>query len=254
MRRDIRRQLFPGVRITGTHVQRIARPEKRIMMNGEGEAGKHRAMAEKRTTENQKDIREAKKQLRRRMREQMRSLPADYVRAAGEDIQKQILTSARYREAGSIFLFVSMPKETPTDRILRQALADGKKVCVPKCSAKEMQAVRIRDLKHLYPGMLGILEPSDCSETMAAEELDLILVPCLAAAPDGRRLGHGGGYYDRFLEGHTENAVCLCFRRMFCDEIPMDRYDVLMPCVVSERETADAGQQAETEEDREGRQ
>ena len=216
-------------------------------------------MAEERMTEKQEEIREAKKQLRRKIRERLRSLPADYVRTAGMDIQGQILSSARYHKAESIFLFVSMPKETPTDRILRQALADGKKVYVPKCGAKEMQAVRIRNIEHLYPGMLGILEPSDCSEIMAAEELDLILVPCLAAAPDGRRLGHGGGYYDRFLEGHTENAVCLCFRRMFCDEIPMDQYDVPMPCVVTERENTErenteTGKAEEKEEKREDRQ
>ena len=205
-------------------------------------------------TDNQEEIREAKKQLRRKIRERMRSLSADYVRTAGMDIQRQILSSARYREAESIFLFVSMPKETPTDRILRQALADGKKVYVPKCGVKEMQAVRIRNIEHLYPGMLGILEPSNCSETVTAEELDLILVPCLAAAPDGRRRGHGGGYYDRFLAGHTENAVCLCFRRMFCDEIPMDQYDVPMPCVITERESTETGKAAEKEEKREDRQ
>ena len=210
-------------------------------------------MAEERITKNQEDIREAKKQLRKQMRDLMRSLPADYVRAAGADIQEQILSSARYREAERIFLFISVPKEPPTDRILRQALADGKKVYVPKCSAKKMLAVRIRDPEHLYPGMLGILEPSDCSETVTAEELDLILVPCLAAAPDGRRLGHGGGYYDRFLEGHTEKAVCLCFRRMFCEEIPTGQYDVPMPCVITERENADPGQQAEKKENREER-
>ena len=226
-------------------------PEKRSVTAEERKPGKHRAMAEERMTKSREDIREEKKQLRKQMRDLMRSLPTDYVRAAGADIQEQIISSARYHEAESIFLFISMLKEPPTDRILRQALADGKKVYVPKCSAKEMLAVRIRDPEHLYPGMLGILEPSDCSETVTAEELDLILVPCLAAAPDGRRLGHGGGYYDRFLEGHTENAVCLCFRRMFCEEIPMDQYDVPMPLVITERETADPGQTAATEEDRE---
>ena len=221
-------------------------------------SGKHREMTEERITEKQEEIREAKKLLRLRMREQMRSLPADYVRAAGADIQEQILSSAGYHEAERIFLFISMPKEPPTGRILRQALADGKKVYIPKCSAKEMLAVRIRDPEHLYPGMLGIPEPSDCSETVTAEELDLILVPCLAAAPDGRRLGHGGGYYDRFLEGHTENTVCLCFRRMFCEEIPMDTYDVPMPLVITERENtekenAETGKAAEKEEKREER-
>ena len=85
-------------------------------------SGKHREMTEERITEKQEEIREAKKLLRRRMREQMRSLPADYVRTAGADIQEQVLSSAGYREAERIFLFISMPKETPTEGLLRQAL------------------------------------------------------------------------------------------------------------------------------------
>ncbi len=185
-------------------------------------------------TDRKTDQTEVKKELRKRMRALQKALPEAYVRSAGEEIQQRILSSPRYRESGSIFLYLSTPKEVPTDLILRQALADGKKIYVPKCIGKEMLAVRIRSLDHLEPGMLGILEPRDWSETADADQLDLILVPCLAAAPDGRRLGHGGGYYDRFLSERRENALCLCFRRMLCGEIPMDGHDVPMPCVVTE--------------------
>lgn len=174
--------------------------------------------------------------LRQQMRERRKTLPDDYIRRAGADIQEQILSSPRYREAESIFLYVSTEKEVPTRRILQQALEDGKRVYVPRCVSRSgMMAVRIRGTEELRPGMMGILEPADCAETAAAGELDLILVPCVAASPDGKRLGHGAGYYDRFLAGQAEHAVCLCFREMLCDEIPVSAHDVMIPLVVTER-------------------
>ncbi len=169
------------------------------------------------------------------MRLKQAALPADYLRAASARIQDLVLASAAYRGARSIFLYLSLPGEPATDRILAQALADGKEVYVPKCvSRTEMLAVRIRDLSGLKPGAFGIPEPEDITETRTAEELDLILVPCLAASKDGRRLGHGAGYYDRFLSNGAEHAVCLCFSRMLCDEIPADERDVRIPVLISE--------------------
>ena len=171
------------------------------------------------------------------MRLKQAALPADYLRAASARIQDRVLALPAYRDAASVFLYLAMPGEPATDRILAQALEDGKEVYVPKCiSRNEMLAVRIRGLSGLKPGAFGIPEPEDASETGTAEELDLILVPCLSAAPDGRRLGHGAGYYDRFLggSGAAARAVCLCFRRMLCEEIPADERDVRIPVLISE--------------------
>ncbi|MBO4837964.1 MAG: 5-formyltetrahydrofolate cyclo-ligase [Lachnospiraceae bacterium] len=179
----------------------------------------------------------AKTELRRTLRLRQSALSADYVHAASDRIQGLVLSSSAYREAQSICLYLHMPYEPATDRILRQALADGKTVYVPKCvSRTEMLAVRIRDLSGMKPGAFGIPEPADITETRAAADLDLILVPCLSAAPDGRRLGHGAGYYDRFLAGAglTGRAVCLCFRRMLCGEIPADDYDIRIPQIITE--------------------
>ena len=97
-----------------------------------------------------------------------------------------------------------------------------------------MSAVRIYNMKNLTKGMFGILEPENCSEKISAKELDIIFVPCLSACLSGKRLGHGRGYYDRFLSGHNEKAICLCFREMLCGEIPMTENDVYMPLVLTE--------------------
>lgn len=177
---------------------------------------------------------EEKKRLRAVLLLRRKALPEAYIREAGRRIQSRILASPQYRNAGSVFLYLSMPEEPGTGLILRQAFADGKKVYVPKCAGGRMAAVRIADADSLCPGFRGIPEPREVSETKKADELGLILVPCVSASLDGRRLGHGGGYYDRFLVRPLEQAFCLCFRRMLCPEIPMSPADVFMKHVVTE--------------------
>jgi len=190
----------------------------------------------------QMDTAMQKRMLRREMRKRQAVLSPAYIRSAGERIAAAVLGSALYREADTVFLYLSTPAEPPTGLLLRRALADGKKVFVPKCVGREMLAVRLRDPEALRPGFMGIPEPAEIGETASGAELDLILVPCLAASPDGRRLGHGGGYYDRFLSGRREGTLCLCFREMLCPEIPMEDTDVFMSHLATEaglKETGD---------------
>ena len=178
---------------------------------------------------------EAKRQLRKIMTLRQQALDDAYVRAASMDIEKQIIFSPAYQSARTIFLYVSMKKEPSTRGILDRALKDGKAVYVPKCLRDgEMVAVRIRSMKDLASGALGILEPVDVSESIAASDLDLILVPCLAASTDGRRLGRGKGYYDRFLAESSENTICLCFREMLREDILVEDHDIRMTTVITE--------------------
>lgn len=165
-----------------------------------------------------------------------KSLPDDYIAQASAAIQRQVLSLPQFHSAKSIFLYISMEKEPSTTLVLRRALDAGKQVYVPKClNGHGMQAVRLRDISDLAPGMMGILEPVNCAETAPAGALDLILVPCVCASADGKRLGHGGGYYDRFLSGKNENAICLCFHRLLRNDIPVTETDVRMPFVLTEK-------------------
>jgi len=182
-------------------------------------------------------IREQKKQLRKQISARLKTLPEAYRAAASERISDRVLSSQMYRDAKRIFAFISMPTEPDTGRIIAQALSDGKAVYVPKCIGKaEMLAVRIRSKNELERGAYGIPEPVDCSETTGPEALDLILVPCVSASKDGRRLGHGAGYYDRFLTGNADKTICVCFEKALCETIPMDENDVFMRRVITETE------------------
>ena len=183
------------------------------------------------------DIRERKKALRRSVTTRVKLLPGAYRAAASGQIAEQVLASDEYRAAQRIFLYIGMPTEPDTVAIIRQAILDGKDVYVPKCVSKtEMLAVRIRSTDDLAPGAYGIPEPVDCSETIGPDAIDLILVPCVSAWTDGRRLGHGAGYYDRFLAGNAGKTLCLCFRKALSPDIPTDENDVLMHRVIFDAE------------------
>lgn len=181
------------------------------------------------------DLHQQKKQLRREINARVRLLPAHAKAAASAYILRRFLALPEYRDAHRIFLYLSMPTEPDTRPLLRRALEDGKAVYVPKCVGDgEMLAVRIHSFNALAPGAYGILEPTDCSETIEADALDLIVVPCVAASKDGRRLGHGKGYYDRFLKNGADKTVCLCFAAALSDDIPTEPTDVVMHRVLTD--------------------
>lgn len=70
-----------------------------------------------------------------------------------------------------------------------------------------------------------------------AGEIDLILVPCLAADDAGYRLGYGGGYYDRFLAGAKGVSICLCREQALWESVPRDAHDARVDFVVTEAGT-----------------
>lgn len=181
------------------------------------------------------DIQEKKKQLRQKMKQMQNSLTETYIDDASKTIQERIIRLPKYKEADSIFVYVSTPREPQTVLLIETALKEGKKVYVPKCiNSTEMLAVRIDSFEELKPGMMGLLEPEHITNIQDADRMDLILVPCLCASLDGRRLGHGAGCYDRFLEGCHNDLYCLCFQKMLSDEIVMDENDLYMTEVITE--------------------
>ncbi|MBP3871481.1 MAG: hypothetical protein J6E46_10965, partial [Faecalicoccus sp.] len=46
--------------------------------------------------------------------------------------------------------------------------------------------------------------------------------------------GHGAGYYDHFLREYHGDMICLCYKKMLSDEIPVDDLDIRMPSVITD--------------------
>ena len=116
-----------------------------------------------------------------------------------------------------------------------EALKSGKTLYVPRCGpGRSMRAVRLAALDKLRPGALGIPEPVGDRESAGPGDIELALIPCVTATRDGRRLGHGAGYYDRFLAQHHCRKLCLCYEALLSAELPTDAHDVRMDAVVTE--------------------
>ncbi|MBQ6475376.1 MAG: 5-formyltetrahydrofolate cyclo-ligase [Clostridia bacterium] len=174
--------------------------------------------------------------LKDQLRAKVRGIvPAD-TDTADKKIRERILTHPWMKEARSVFIYVSMQGEPDTRVLIGECLREGKTVLVPKCVSKtEMIAVRIRDLEELTPGALGIPEPPDSLSWTG--DISLALVPCVAASRDGARIGHGAGYYDRFLARHKTRTICLCYQERLLDAVPMDADDIYMDAVITQSET-----------------
>lgn len=179
---------------------------------------------------------ENKQQLRRRMLAQRAGQPEADKLAADRQITDRVLQSDAYRCASCIFTYVATPQEIDTCALIRQALADGKTVCVPLCGAAgEMSARRIHSLDELRPGMRGILEPDDTAEEIAPASIDLIITPALACDRAGFRLGYGGGYYDRFFARTAAAAMVLCAEVRLLDRLPREPHDRRCCWITTER-------------------
>ena len=161
------------------------------------------------------------------------SLSPELRKEADRRIAEQVLSLPSWKKAKTVLAFVSLPREPDTRPLLEAALAEGKTLLLPRSyGAGRMRAIRVTDLAVLAPGRLGIPEPPDTAED--GPEPDLILVPCVGATPDGKRLGNGAGYYDRYLEEHAGEKVCLCYRACLKGDLPWGDHDIPMDAVITD--------------------
>lgn len=181
------------------------------------------------------DIRAQKTELRKHIRKLQSCLQPEYIAACDKKIAERVLGLSEYRRAATVFLFVSTAAEIDTAPLLLNALADGKRVAVPRCIGDGiMRACVISGTEDLAEGAYGILEPRDTCPPLPAGEIDFGVIPCVSCDRQGNRLGHGGGFYDRYLAGAAFPAAALCRELLLCDSIPSGNFDVTVDMVITE--------------------
>ena len=179
---------------------------------------------------------EEKQRLRQTMRELERQLSDKYKRNSSRAICAHLVAMPEYQAADTVFCFVGTAKEIDTRPILEDALAAGKRLCVPLCVDKGIMELReIPARSQLISGSYGILEPSADAPSVSVDEVDFAILPCLTCNHAGQRLGKGGGYYDRFLSHYRGGTVLLCREKLIREEIPVEPHDYPVPWVLTER-------------------
>lgn len=139
-------------------------------------------------------------------------------------------------EADTLLLFYGVGSEPDTGHLLLELWRQGKRVLLPKClTERAMEARLVRGVDDLRPGTFGIPEPLDACPTVGKGEIDLILVPALCYDLSRRRLGQGGGYYDRYLADYGGRTVGLCRERLLQKALPVEEHDRAVDLVLTEK-------------------
>ncbi|WP_040985280.1 5-formyltetrahydrofolate cyclo-ligase [Oceanobacillus jeddahense] len=179
-----------------------------------------------------------KKILRQKMLKYLSGLPEHEKKEMAEKLQKKLYTSPLFQKAETIGITISTDIEWNTYEIIEKAREEGKKIASPKCivKTKEMQYYVWDQQDQIQVGYAGIKEPIPEKATpIAANDIDLLLVPGIIFDKSGYRIGYGGGYYDRMLADYTGTTLSLCIEKQIVDQIPREHYDLPVEQLITEK-------------------
>ena len=183
-----------------------------------------------------------------------------------EALKEEVVGLECWRSAKEVMLFFSLPDEVDMLPLIRAALAEQKRIYLPRVIATQVSRgvdvcevaegntlpkkstlpagntvsceemiLEVRELApgQLAPGRWGIWEPTDEAPLLSDySRLDLVVVPGVAFSSDGKRLGRGKSFYDRFLPLVPRAAfVGVCYPCQVVEQIPADPWDIGMDIV-----------------------
>ena len=181
-------------------------------------------------------LQQQKRILRQTAKDRLAAIKPKTFQQIGESMWKILQKEPAWQKAGSVFCFVGAKHEPDTRPILQGALAAGKKLYVPRViGSGVMELVPITALSQLEAGAYGILEPARSLPAEIGAQPELAILPCLAATQTGQRLGHGGGYYDRFLANFRGKRILLCPQALIMPMVPVGPLDEPAEAVLTEK-------------------
>jgi 5-formyltetrahydrofolate cyclo-ligase len=153
---------------------------------------------------------------------------------AASALARRVLDLPEVAAARCVAAYVSFAGEPDTGELLPALHEAGKRILLP--AIRPDLDLDFREYAGvLVPGAMGVFEPPPAGEVVRLDEADVVVVPALAADRAGRRLGRGGGCYDRVLGSARPAAlvVALVHERELLDELPDERHDRRVGAVVT---------------------
>jgi 5-formyltetrahydrofolate cyclo-ligase len=138
------------------------------------------------------------------------------------------------KNSNRIMIYYSINHEVATTHIISKLLKMGKTVVLPACTIdRNLRASIIHNLDELVPGIFGIKEPAASALEIDPKMLDLVVIPGVAFDKKGFRLGHGAGYYDRFLTRTAAFKLGIAYDFQIVDKLPAEPHDVTVQALLT---------------------
>uniref|UniRef100_A0A914E7E1 5-formyltetrahydrofolate cyclo-ligase n=1 Tax=Acrobeloides nanus TaxID=290746 RepID=A0A914E7E1_9BILA len=176
----------------------------------------------------------------------LETISKEQVQHESDIVTSRLLGSDWYKKSQRISVYVSTNGEIQTDSFIKHAMEMGKDVFIPrfKKGAHMMEMLKLESLEEfqtLDTSLWGIRQHHpDLMRPMYYDSgpLDLVLLPGVAFTEKGHRLGHGKGFYDKFLTDHHERFGCmptmvgLALKVQMVEDLPVHQYDVTIDHVL----------------------
>ena len=173
-----------------------------------------------------------KKALRKQIRDLKRAMTQEQIQKKSFALKNLFCACKQYNEAKTIYGYLPYNQEVRTVPILEQAIADGKRVAVPKVYGDEMRFIYLDDLTAVAESDMGIPEPV-CDDPVANDPTALVLMPGVAFDKEGHRIGYGGGFYDKFLAAEPNHpTVALCYDFQVLPKLETEEFDIPVDAVI----------------------
>ena len=177
------------------------------------------------------------------MKARRRALAADEKAAADAVVCERLRTRRDIVEmidpldcAVPLAVYLAAPDEIDIDPYIEHLLRAGVEVVAPRWNGETYEIARLKglDAKSLRRGPMGIREPVD-ADIVRPRDVHVWIVPGLAFTRGGRRLGYGGGWYDRFLASAPKGAVKIgvAYSFQIVDDLPAEPHDIPLTDIVA---------------------
>lgn len=175
-----------------------------------------------------------KQELRDQIKARIKLMPAEDREAASVQICKEIIGSAEWKKARTVWLYAALPDEVNLEMLFHEALKCSKRILLPVVDGNDLQ-IRFYDPQHVaVQGKYNIIEPSSqCPQLRDPDGIDLAIIPGRAFTRDGLRMGRGKGYYDRKLASVRCPKWGVAFACQIVEELPADPWDIRLDRVIS---------------------
>jgi 5-formyltetrahydrofolate cyclo-ligase len=178
----------------------------------------------------------AKVQLRRHLREIVRALPPDEIRAASDAARGILRQQSVWRDAKAVLFYAPIPGEIDLWPLARECWDSGRTVALPRFIA-ETGAYAAYEVtgapEECAAGKFGILEPARHCRPLPLKQLDFVLAPGVAFDQTGHRLGRGQGFYDRLLAQFNGIKCGVAFDQQLLPQVPREAHDVRMNFILT---------------------
>ncbi|MBT4804625.1 5-formyltetrahydrofolate cyclo-ligase [Candidatus Woesearchaeota archaeon] len=179
------------------------------------------------------------KELRENIKLERDSMSDEEVMLKSKQIIERISSFSFFNQSNSTMFYYQKGNEANLNGLMNSLLNfQVKKVILPKTNKDDfsMKIYQINNLSEdLEEGAFEIMEPKKNCLEINKEEVDIVFVPGVAFDLAGNRLGHGLGYYDRFLKDFKGIKVGIAYDFQIVDSIKVKSHDVPVDYIITEK-------------------